>query len=253
MMRASMRPTERIFCACAPGLEAILAAELAGLGLEARAVRGGAAASGEDAAARPRLPRRGPRTPCCSGSGRARRHGLACAKRAAARRAGGARLEIRAGPGRATISVDAAGAPLFRRGWRARIGAAPLRETLAAGILLASRWDGDAPFLDPMCGSGTLAIEAALIAARRAPGPRAGPSRSRGSRATTPRGPRGSARASPRWRGPSPCRSTPPTGTPARCGSPRRTPPPLAWGRRSISPGRTRRASARPPEPGSAR
>jgi putative N6-adenine-specific DNA methylase len=68
------------------------------------------------------------------------------------------------------VSVDAAGAPLFRRGWRARVGAAPLRETLAAGILLASGWAGDTPFLDPMCGSGTIAIEAALLAARRAPG-----------------------------------------------------------------------------------
>jgi putative N6-adenine-specific DNA methylase len=60
--------------------------------------------------------------------------------------------------------------PLYKRGWRARVGAAPLRETLAAGILLASRWDGERPFLDPMCGSGTLAIEAALAAGRRAPG-----------------------------------------------------------------------------------
>jgi putative N6-adenine-specific DNA methylase len=66
--------------------------------------------------------------------------------------------------------VDAAGAPLFRRGWRARVGAAPLRETVAAAMLLASGWDGESPFLDPMCGSGTIAVEAALAAARRAPG-----------------------------------------------------------------------------------
>jgi putative N6-adenine-specific DNA methylase len=50
------------------------------------------------------------------------------------------------------------------------VGAAPLRETLAAGLLLACGWDGERPFLDPMCGSGTIAIEAALIAGRRAPG-----------------------------------------------------------------------------------
>ena len=69
-----------------------------------------------------------------------------------------------------TLSVDAAGEPLHRRGWRARIGAAPLRETLAAALLRVAGWNGDRPFLDPMCGSGTLAIEAALMAARRAPG-----------------------------------------------------------------------------------
>jgi putative N6-adenine-specific DNA methylase len=167
-MRA-MTPKERIFCACAPGLEPILAAELAALGLEASAVRGGAEASGEDAAAVACLASRTADTVLLRlWEGDA--SGLAAAKRAAAKRAGGARLEIRTGPGRATISVDAAGAPLFRRGWRARVGAAPLRESLAAGILLASRWAGDRPFLDPMCGSGTLAIEAALIAARRAPG-----------------------------------------------------------------------------------
>jgi putative N6-adenine-specific DNA methylase len=66
--------------------------------------------------------------------------------------------------------VDAAGAPLHRRGWRARIGAAPLRETVAAGVLLACGYDGERPLLDPMCGSGTIAIEAALLAGRRAPG-----------------------------------------------------------------------------------
>jgi putative N6-adenine-specific DNA methylase len=66
--------------------------------------------------------------------------------------------------------VDAAGTPLYRRGWRARIGAAPLRETLAAGLLRAGGWRGDRPFCDPMCGSGTIAVEAALAAARRAPG-----------------------------------------------------------------------------------
>jgi putative N6-adenine-specific DNA methylase len=50
------------------------------------------------------------------------------------------------------------------------VGAAPLRESLAAGLLLAVGFDGSRPFLDPMCGSGTIAIEAALIAAGRAPG-----------------------------------------------------------------------------------
>lgn len=92
------------------------------------------------------------------------------AKRAARRAAGGAELRVRTHGATATVSVDAAGAPLFRRGWRARVGAAPLRETIAAAILLACGWEGDRPFLDPMCGSGTIAIEAALVAGRRAPG-----------------------------------------------------------------------------------
>jgi 23S rRNA (guanine2445-N2)-methyltransferase len=161
--------TERIFCACAPGLEPVLAAELSALDLDARAVPGGAEASGEDAAALACLASRAADTVLLrlwEGDPAE----LAAAKRAAARRAGGAALVVRTGRGRATISVDAAGAALFRRGWRARVGAAPLRETLAAGILLACGWKGDRPFLDPMCGSGTIAIEAALAAARRAPG-----------------------------------------------------------------------------------
>ncbi len=87
-----------------------------------------------------------------------------------ARRAGVGEPRVRIDGTRATISVDAGGAPLYRRGWRARVGAAPLRESVAAGLLLASGFSGDRPFLDPMCGSGTLAIEAALVAGRRAPG-----------------------------------------------------------------------------------
>jgi len=69
-----------------------------------------------------------------------------------------------------TISVDASGAPLHRRGHREITGKAPLRETLAAALLLASGWDGRGPLLDPFCGAGTVAIEAALLARRRAPG-----------------------------------------------------------------------------------
>jgi putative N6-adenine-specific DNA methylase len=69
-----------------------------------------------------------------------------------------------------TISVDSSGAPLWRRGWRLETAKAPLRETLAAALLLAAPWDPTTPLLDPMCGSGTIAIEAALLAAGRAPG-----------------------------------------------------------------------------------
>ncbi len=150
-------------------MEPVLAGELRALGLEAAPAPGGAEASGEDAAALACLASRaadavllrlweGPATDLPAG------------RRAARRAAGSAELKVRTEAGRATLSVDAAGAPLFRRGWRARVGAAPLRESLAAGILLASGWAGDRPFLDPMCGSGTIAIEAALSAARRAPG-----------------------------------------------------------------------------------
>jgi 23S rRNA (guanine2445-N2)-methyltransferase / 23S rRNA (guanine2069-N7)-methyltransferase len=73
-----------------------------------------------------------------------------------------------------TISIDLSGESLHRRGYRGAAGEAPLKENVAAGILLRSGWpqlaaDG-AGFLDPLCGSGTLVIEAALIAAGRAPG-----------------------------------------------------------------------------------
>lgn len=69
-----------------------------------------------------------------------------------------------------TVSLDLAGEGLHRRGYRLERTVAPLRETLAAGLLLLSGWDGETPFVDPMCGSGTLPIEAALLATRTAPG-----------------------------------------------------------------------------------
>lgn len=68
------------------------------------------------------------------------------------------------------VSADSSGSLLHRRGYRQAIGKAPLRETLAAAMVIRSGWDQHAPFLDPMCGSGTIAIEAALIARRIAPG-----------------------------------------------------------------------------------
>ena len=71
-----------------------------------------------------------------------------------------------------TVSADSSGALLHRRGYRQAVGRAPLRETLAAGLLLASGYDGSAPLVDPLCGSGTIPIEAALIARRLAPGRR---------------------------------------------------------------------------------
>ena len=70
----------------------------------------------------------------------------------------------------ATIYLDTSGEPLFKRGWRRDADTAPLRENLAAGIIALSGWAPGTPFLDPMCGSGTIAIEAAALAADRAPG-----------------------------------------------------------------------------------
>ncbi|HSW25571.1 MAG TPA: THUMP domain-containing protein [Burkholderiaceae bacterium] len=74
----------------------------------------------------------------------------------------------------ATLYVDTSGAPLFKRGWRdSRAGDAPLKETLAAAMLAAAGWRGraeDGALLDPCCGAGTIAIEAAQIACGRAPG-----------------------------------------------------------------------------------
>jgi putative N6-adenine-specific DNA methylase len=69
-----------------------------------------------------------------------------------------------------TVSVDSSGELLHRRGYRRDGGEAPLRETLAAAMLLESGWDGRTPLADPFCGSGTIPIEAALLARGIAPG-----------------------------------------------------------------------------------
>lgn len=71
---------------------------------------------------------------------------------------------------RCTISLDSSGALLHQRGYRLATGKAPLRETLGAALLLASGWEPGTPLVDPFCGSGTLAIEGALLARRIAPG-----------------------------------------------------------------------------------
>jgi putative N6-adenine-specific DNA methylase len=69
-----------------------------------------------------------------------------------------------------TVSADASGELLHRRGYRLAAAKAPLRETLAAAMLVGAGWDGSAPVVDPMCGSGTIPIEAALLARRIPPG-----------------------------------------------------------------------------------
>lgn len=70
----------------------------------------------------------------------------------------------------AALMLDTSGPGLHKRGYRAQGVAAPLRETLAAGLVLLSRYRGKDPLCDPFCGSGTIPIEAALIAKNRAPG-----------------------------------------------------------------------------------
>ena len=77
---------------------------------------------------------------------------------------------IRGAEDRFTFSVDASGERLHRRGARVEIGEAPLRETLAAGLLALADWTPDLPLFDPMCGAGTIVIEAASQALDRAPG-----------------------------------------------------------------------------------
>lgn len=69
-----------------------------------------------------------------------------------------------------TLSLDSSGESLHKRGWRQAQTEAPINEVLAAGIILMSGWRGDTPFIDPMCGSGTFLIEAAMIAAGINPG-----------------------------------------------------------------------------------
>jgi len=72
--------------------------------------------------------------------------------------------------GTATVYLDTSGEPLSRRGYRKIPMAAPMQETLAAAVVTATGWSGEGAFVNPMCGSGTLAIEAALIGLHRAPG-----------------------------------------------------------------------------------
>jgi putative N6-adenine-specific DNA methylase len=70
----------------------------------------------------------------------------------------------------ATVSIDATGLAMHKRGYRGAAGKAPMRESLAAALLMASEWDMKSPVVDPFCGSGTVLIEAAMMARRMAPG-----------------------------------------------------------------------------------
>ena len=71
---------------------------------------------------------------------------------------------------RGTLYLDTSGEPLFKRGWRKGAADAPLRENLAAGIVMLSGWRPELPLLDPMCGGGTLLVEAGAMARGRPPG-----------------------------------------------------------------------------------
>lgn len=74
------------------------------------------------------------------------------------------------GGGMAILSLEGGGSSLHRRGYRAAMGLAPLKENLAAGLIALTGWDGSVPLVDPLCGSGTLLLEAAAMALGRAPG-----------------------------------------------------------------------------------
>ncbi|MFJ8265011.1 class I SAM-dependent RNA methyltransferase [Peribacillus asahii] len=69
-----------------------------------------------------------------------------------------------------TLTIDTSGAGLHKRGYRSGQGEAPLKETMAAALILLTNWHADKPFIDPFCGSGTIPIEAALIGQNIAPG-----------------------------------------------------------------------------------
>ncbi len=80
------------------------------------------------------------------------------------------RIEIALYKDRATVTLDTTGPGLHKRGYRQETGEAPLRETLAAALIMLTGWRPGMPFADPLCGSGTIAIEAAMIGRNMAPG-----------------------------------------------------------------------------------
>jgi putative N6-adenine-specific DNA methylase len=77
---------------------------------------------------------------------------------------------VRAVEDRFTLSLDSSGAPLYKRGLKAGPARAPIRETLAAALLMAADYDPRRPLVDPLCGSGTFSLEAAMMAKQMAPG-----------------------------------------------------------------------------------
>ena len=97
----------------------------------------------------------------------------ACQNQADAKRSGGGdrqRLFVRVVDDRFTVSLDTSGTLLFKRGLKEKVGQAPLRETLASAVLTLAGYSGAEPLMDPMCGSGTFSLEAAMIAQSIPPG-----------------------------------------------------------------------------------
>lgn len=190
--------SEQLFVQCAPGLERALAEELEGLGRWTRCAveRGGvevvgppkayelvnlwsrlanrvllrvATVASPQALGGARLERFGARLAVevlGEGAGRWR----AAAERAFGRGDDGLAVQVRSTGGSATVSVDTSGELLYFRGYRQEIGRAPLRETLAAGVLRLAGFQPAAPLWDVMCGSGTFVIEGAEWAQGLAPG-----------------------------------------------------------------------------------
>lgn len=80
------------------------------------------------------------------------------------------KLEVSILKDKVTLTIDSSGTGLHRRGYRVGQGDAPIKETLAAALVVLTRWNPNRPFIDPVCGSGTIAIEAAMIGQNIAPG-----------------------------------------------------------------------------------
>ncbi len=80
------------------------------------------------------------------------------------------RINIHISNNQCTLALDSSGEPLFKRGYRGKVNKAPLNEVLGAGLVILSGWDKQSSFIDAMCGSGTIVIEAALMARNIAPG-----------------------------------------------------------------------------------
>lgn len=79
-------------------------------------------------------------------------------------------MEISLFKDKAVLTLDSSGTGLHKRGYRVDQGGAPIKETLSAALIQLTNWTPDRPFVDPFCGSGTIAIEAALIGQNIAPG-----------------------------------------------------------------------------------
>lgn len=185
---------QTLFVSCTPGLEPALEAELADLGFPGRATPGGVELTAPDGAYRElnlwsriasrvlvrvasvatpqELPRvrlaafgRGFTLEAGEGTGR-----FKDALTTLAGPGAGPLLQARMDGARCVVSVDTSGELLYQRGYRQEIGRAPLRETLAAGLLRLAGWRPGEPLWDVMCGSGTILVEAAEQAAGLAPG-----------------------------------------------------------------------------------